>query len=61
MENKSGSVCVMDIYTGDIITMVSSPIFDSNKFVHGINQKDWNGLIKDSEKLDLLLILELTK
>jgi len=50
MENKSGSVCVMDIYTGDIITMVSSPIFDSNKFVHGINQKDWNGLIKHRDK-----------
>ena len=50
MENKSGSVCVMDIYTGDIITMVSSPIFDPNKFVHGINQKDWNGLIKHRDK-----------
>ena len=50
MENKSGSVCVMDIYTGDIITMVSSPAFDSNKFVHGINQKDWDDLIKHRDK-----------
>ena len=39
LEGKSGSVCVMDIYRGDIIAMVSSPIFDPNQFVHGINKK----------------------
>ena len=30
MIGKSGSVCVMDIYTGDIVSMVSNPTFDSN-------------------------------
>ena len=30
LKNKSGSVCVMDIYRGDIVSMVSSPVFDSN-------------------------------
>ena len=50
LENKSGSVCVMDIYRGDIVSMVSSPVFDSNKFVHGINQKDWNELMKHRDK-----------
>ena len=32
----------MDIYTGDIIAMGSSPSFDPNQFVHGINSKEWN-------------------
>jgi len=50
LENKAGSVCVMDIYRGDIVSMVSSPLFDSNKFVHGINQKDWNELMKHRDK-----------
>ena len=50
MKEKSGSVCVMDIYTGDIISLVSSPTFDPNKFVHGISQKDWDILIKDKKK-----------
>tara|TARA_B100000029_G_scaffold336927_1_gene329062 strand:+ start:1354 stop:3288 length:1935 start_codon:yes stop_codon:yes gene_type:complete len=50
LENKSGSVCVMDIYRGDIVSMVSSPLFDSNKFVHGISTKDWNELIKHRDK-----------
>ena len=50
MLEQSGSVCVMDIYTGDIVTLVSSPTFDANKFVHGISQEDWNALIKDKKK-----------
>ena len=50
IKDKSGSACVMDIYTGDIIAMVSSPTFDSNKFVHGISTEDWKSLIEDKRK-----------
>ncbi len=50
LEGKSGSVCVMDIYRGDIISMVSAPIFDPNLFVHGINKKNWDELIKHRDK-----------
>ena len=50
IKDKSGSACVMDIYTGDIIAMVSSPTFDSNKFVHGISTADWKSLIEDKRK-----------
>ena len=47
LKDKAASVCVMDIYNGDIISMVSSPSYDPNKFVHGISQLDWNKLIKE--------------
>ena len=50
LDKKSGAVCVMDIYTGDIVTCVSSPTFDANKFVHGISNKDWQDLIKNPMK-----------
>ena len=50
LKEKSGSVCVMDIYTGDIIALVSSPTFDANKFVHGISQDDWQDLIQNKKK-----------
>ena len=50
LEGQSGSVCVMDIYKGDIIAMVSSPVFDPNHFVHGIDQKNWDKLIKHRDK-----------
>ena len=41
---------MMDIYRGDIISMVSSPVFDPNKFVHGIDGKSWNTLLKHRDK-----------
>ena len=50
LKDKSGSICVMDIYTGDMIAMVSSPTFDPNKFVHGITSKDWQNLLNDDKK-----------
>ena len=40
----------MDIYTGDIVSIVSSPTFNPNKFVHGISTKDWQALMQDSNK-----------
>ncbi len=42
LKNKAGSICAMDIYTGEIIAMASSPTYDPNKFTHGIEKKDWN-------------------
>ena len=50
LENKAASVCVMDIYNGDIISLVSSPSYDPNAFVHGVDKKYWNNLIKDTKK-----------
>jgi penicillin-binding protein 2 len=47
LAEKSGSISVMDIYTGEIIAMHSSPSFDPNLFVHGISQNDWK-LIKEN-------------
>ena len=41
LKDQAGSICVMDIYTGSIIAMHSSPSFDPNLFVFGISQDDW--------------------
>jgi len=46
----SGSISVMDIYTGDMIAMGSSPSFDPNQFVHGINIKEWNKINENPMK-----------
>ena len=50
LENVSGAACVMDIYNGDIISMVSSPSFNPNSFIHGIKQKEWNSLLNNRDK-----------
>ena len=50
LEDKAASVCVMDIYNGDIISLVSSPSYDPNAFVHGIKKKYWKNLINNEKK-----------
>ena len=41
LKDKAGSICVMDIYSGSIVAMHSSPSFDPNLFVFGISQDEW--------------------
>ena len=41
LADKAGSICVMDIFTGHVIAMHSSPSFDPNQFVFGISQDNW--------------------
>ncbi len=48
--DKAASACVMDIYNGDVISMVSSPSFNPNAFVHGIEKKYWQELINNEKK-----------
>ena len=50
LKDKAGSICVMDIYTGSIIAMHSSPSFDPNLFVFGISQDDWQIIRNDPLK-----------
>jgi len=41
LKGIAGSISVMDIYTGEIIAMQSSPSFDANLFLFGISHDDW--------------------
>ncbi len=42
--DKAGSISVMDIFTGEIIAMHSSPSFDPNLFLYGVSVKDWKSI-----------------
>ena len=50
LKDKAASVCVMDIYNGDVVSLVSSPTFDPNTFVHGVGKNYWENLINDEKK-----------
>jgi penicillin-binding protein 2 len=49
-EHQSGSVVVMDVITGDILAMVSTPGFDPNAFARGITQAEWRDLLDSPER-----------
>lgn len=42
--DESGAAAVIDIRTGDILALVSTPAYDPNDFVNGISTADYNAL-----------------
>ena len=50
LKDKAGSISVIDIYTGEIIAMNSSPSFNPNLFLYGINEKMWEKIKRDPLK-----------
>ena len=41
---------VIDVITGDVIVMVSTPGFDPNTFARGITQSEWRELLESPER-----------
>ena len=57
MEHKRGAVVALDPRNGDILAMVSSPSYDPNLFVNGIDVKSYRSLLqsKDTPLLNRVL------
>jgi len=47
LNGKEGTIVALDVRTGAILAMVSTPAFDPNSFARGIKSEDWRSLIKD--------------
>ena len=41
LKEKAGSISVMDIYTGEVVAMYSSPSYNPNSFLFGISNDEW--------------------
>lgn len=47
LNGESAAAVMMDVRSGDIVTLASSPGFDPNQFVFGISSTNWNALLND--------------
>jgi penicillin-binding protein 2 len=47
LEGVVGSVVAVDVETGEILSMVSTPSFDPTNFNRGVSQKYWSSLVND--------------
>ena len=50
LEGRRGAVVAMDPRNGDVLAFVSSPGYDPNKFVNGIDSKSYNDLLASKDK-----------
>jgi penicillin-binding protein 2 len=47
LEGESGSAVVLDVRTGDVLALVSTPGFDPNAFNRGLSNEEWHALISN--------------
>jgi penicillin-binding protein 2 len=50
LKDKRGAIVAIDPVNGDILTFVSSPGYDPNKFVNGIDSKSYKALLASKDK-----------
>ena len=50
LRGLSASAVLMDIESGDVLSLVSTPSFNPNNFVLGISQSNWDALLNDKRK-----------
>ncbi|MDX2104216.1 MAG: penicillin-binding protein 2 [Alphaproteobacteria bacterium] len=43
--DESGSIVVLDVHTGDVLSLVSAPAYDPNLFSAGLSARDWEELL----------------
>ncbi|HXG50375.1 MAG TPA: penicillin-binding protein 2 [candidate division Zixibacteria bacterium] len=47
LSGKEGTIVVLDVHSGAVLAMVSSPAFDPNIFARGVKADEWRELVKD--------------
>ncbi|HEX9264462.1 MAG TPA: penicillin-binding protein 2 [Candidatus Binatia bacterium] len=47
LKDKQGTIVALDVRSGAILALASTPAFDPNAFARGIKSDEWSGLIKD--------------
>jgi penicillin-binding protein 2 len=50
LKNERGALVAIDVKTGGILSMVSTPSYDPNLFTSGISQKQYDGLLKSPDR-----------
>ena len=48
--DESASTVVLDIHSGDVLAMASTPTYDPNAFTAGLSQDEWQDLLSNSRK-----------
>ncbi len=48
--NRTGAVVALDVQTGAVITLLSKPGYDTNRFITGLETEQWQAWLNDARK-----------
>lgn len=48
--NRTGAVVVMDVHSGEVISMLSQPGYNTNRFITGLESEQWQAWLNNPEK-----------
>jgi len=50
MGKRTGAVVVLDVHTGEVLSLLSLPSIDTNHFMLGLEQEQWNKWLNDPQR-----------
>ena len=50
MKNYKGALIAMDVYTGAVLVLASSPVYDNNPLTWGVSGREWNAIINNPDR-----------
>ena len=50
LKNYKGAIVAMDVKTGAILALASSPTYDNNPLAWGVSGREWNAIVRDPNR-----------
>ena len=50
LKNWKGAVVAMDVHTGAVLALASSPVYDNNPLSWGVSGREWNAIMNDPSR-----------
>ena len=50
LKNWKGAIVAMDVQTGEILALASTPVYDNNPLAWGVSGREWNSIMNDPSR-----------
>ena len=50
LKNWKGAIVAMNVHTGAVLALASSPVYDNNPLAWGVSAREWNAIMNDPER-----------
>lgn len=48
--SNKGAIVAMDVHTGEVLVLASSPVYDNNPLTWGVSGREWNAIVNNPDR-----------